>query len=466
MKKLLALLVLAVISVAVFALGSFRNGPDGKALLHVADEVALTVKVAQPEQGEIIRLVQAPGDVEAVLEVEISSEVVGKILEMPVEEGDPVKKGDLLCRLDDADYRARVTSAEANVAKLGAVITQAEADLTKAERDYTRQVRLVESDATSATELADYRTALTRARASLEVRRQELVEAKARLQSAKEDLEKTVITAAIDGVISRLSVKQGEVVVTGTMNNPGTVIMSISDLSKMQARARVDEVDVPLVQAGQKGRVYLQSEPDTPVPARVCRVASKGTKATGRDVVTFEALLEILSNDARIKPGMTANVEIEVARSNDAITVPVESVVHRMRKDLPTSVVEAFDLKQADLDVSERVRLAQYIKVVYIMEDDVAKVRLIEPGIADARNLEILKGVDMADRVIIGPYRSLDQLKDGRKVALAKEAEQKQDAPDAEGESQEEKVTQDDKQGEGKTDARDDDKALTASASP
>lgn len=421
MKGLVTLLVLVAISVGVFSLGHFRRGVDGKALLNVAEEVPLTVDVASPQQGEITRLVQAPGDVEAVLEVEISSEIVSKITEMPVEEGDAVGEGDLLCRLDDKHLLADIESGEARIAQLSAAVVQAEADLEKADRDLERQKRLSESNATSSLELRDHQTIKKKAKALLEMREHELTQAEAFLKRLREDLKKTVITAPIRGVVSRLNAKQGEVVVTGTMNNPGTVIMSISDLSKMQVRARVDEVDVPLVRPAQKSRVYLQADPDKPVPARVVRVASKGIKALGRDIVTFEALLEVLSDDARIKPGMTANVEIEVARRDDAIKIPVEAVVHRMRKDLPPEIVEAFDARQAELDLSERVRQAQYIKVVYVMSEDVAGVRLVDSGIADTRQVEIRDGITMDDVVIIGPYRSLDQLADGKKVTLPEE---------------------------------------------
>jgi HlyD family secretion protein len=245
------------------------------------------------------------------------------------------------------------------------------------------------------------------------------------------------------------------------MNNPGTVIMSIADLSSMQVRARVDEVDVPLIKPGQTGRIYLQADADVPVAARVVRVAPKGIKAQGRDVVSFEALLEVLSLDERIKPGMTANVEIEVDRRKDTITVPVEAIVHRMRKDLPEAIVEAFDARQVGLDISERVRRGQYIKVLYVMEDDKADVRLIDTGIADTRRVEIRDGVDMEDQVIVGPYRSLDQLEDGKKVALA--PDKKKEAEQAEGKD-EEKLAEDKKNDEPK-DEDNEEEVKTVSAS-
>lgn len=430
MRRLLTLVFLAAICAGIFSLGKVRRESDGKSIVHVAEEVALTVDATRPEKGLIIRLVQAPGDVEAVREVEISSEIVSKIIEMSVEEGDSVSKGDLLCRLDDKYLLAEVESGEAGVAGLRAGVMNAEADLEKAERDLARQADLSERNATSDIEVRDHVTRRKKARAVLNMREQELLQAEAFLKRTREDLKKTVITAPIDGVVSKLSAKQGEVVVTGTMNNPGTVIMAISDLSRMQVRARIDEVDVPLVTAGQKSRVYLQSAPDVPVPARVVRVSPAGTRKQGRDVVTFEALLEVLSSDHHVKPGMTANVEIEVDRREEALTVPVESVVHRMRKDLPESIVKAFDERQAGLDISERVRKGQYIKVLYVIEDETARVRLVDTGIADTRQVEIRTGINADDNVIVGPYRSLDQLEDGRKVALADDKKQEKQGED------------------------------------
>lgn len=421
MKAVWTLLVLAVICGGIFALGRLRRTDDGKPILNVADDVALTVNVATPEREKITRLVQAPGDVEAVDEVEISAEIVSKIVEMAVEEGDEVSAGDLLCRLDDSNLLADAESAAARIARLEASVVQAEVDVEKAERDYKRQLELVESNATSDLEMRDYRTRYRKAVAVHEMHTHELAEAQAFAKRIGEDLKKTVITAPIGGVVSKLNAEQGEVVVTGTMNNPGTVIMSISDLSRMQVRARIDEMDVPYVRADQPGRVYLQSEPDKPVPAKVVRVASKGTKTVGRDVVTFEALLEVLETEARVKPGMTANVEVEVDERDDAITVPVEAVVHRLRKDLPEEIVKAFDEKQAGLELSERVKRGQYIKVLFVKDGDVAKVRLIDSGIADTRRVEICDGIELEDTIIVGPYRSLDQLEDGKKIALAPE---------------------------------------------
>ena len=178
MKSIITLVVLAGISAGVFALGSFRKGDDDKSLLHIAEELAINVQVAKPEQREVIRVVQAPGDVEAVLEVDISSEIVSKIEEMPVEEGDFVKQGDLLCRLNDEFLRAAVESGQARVASLIAAVSLADADVEKADRDLNRQIRWSENNVTTVQEMLDFRTTSKKAAALLTMRQQELIDRK------------------------------------------------------------------------------------------------------------------------------------------------------------------------------------------------------------------------------------------------------------------------------------------------
>jgi HlyD family secretion protein len=424
MKTAIGIVVLGAIVAGIYLLNDYTRDEEGKSLLHVANEVEIKVEVTRPQRRDIVRTVQAPGEVEALDEVDISSEVVGKILEMPVEEGDRVEKGDLLCRLDDADFRARVLSAEANVGKLKALITQAEADLQRAELDWEQMQRLRETNASSPMELAYCRTALIGARAMLEMRHQELIEAEASLQYTREDLAKTVIDAPIDGIVSQRFAEQGEVVITGTMNNPGTRIMVISDLSKMQVRCRVDETDAPLVAASQTARIYLQSDTRRSISGEVFRVATKGTKLPGRDVVTFETLVLITADDPRVKPGMNANLEIEVAQQEDALTIPVEAVVYRKRRDLPEEFVQRYDAQQEALDAADRQHLAEYIKLVFCIEDGKACARVVRTGISDVNNVEIAEGLTLDDLVVTGPYRSLDRLKDGSPITLDEERSQ------------------------------------------
>jgi HlyD family secretion protein len=270
---------------------------------------------------------------------------------------------------------------------------------------------------------------LLKAQAAVEINCYQLAEAEAMLRRARENLRKTIITSPIDGVVSKIQAKPGEVVVTGTMNNPGTVIMTVTDLSQMQVKARVDETDVPLVRTGQSADVFLPSEPQRAIPGRVLRVATAGTKPPGRDVVTFETLILVESDDSTVKPGMTANVEIQVDRKEDALTVPVQAVVHRKRKDLPEKLVEDYDRRLAELGLTQRGATAQYLPVIFCKNEEEARPHLIRTGIADANHVEIVEGLSADQTIIIGPYRTLDQLKDGNKVKLEEPKEGSQEAP-------------------------------------
>jgi HlyD family secretion protein len=301
-------------------------------------------------------------------------------------------------------------------AKLKAAIKQSEANLQSADLDWSRLQRLRETQATSEQELAYARATLLSARAAVEMAEHQLVEAEAALQYARDDLAKTVIEAPIGGVVSQLFAEQGEVVITGTMNNPGTRIMVISDLSKMQVRCRVDESDASLVAPGQTARIYLQSDTRRSVPGDVLRVATKGTKLLGRDVVTFETLVLVGSNDARVKPGMTANLEIEVARREQALVIPVQGVVYRKRRDLPEELVKEHERQEAELEPAARQHLAEYVKIVFCVEEEKARARLVQTGVNDATGVEVIEGLTLDDAVVIGPYRSLDQLQDGSPV--------------------------------------------------
>ena len=428
MKKILLIVVGAGLVAGVFALNRIRAPESGRPLLHVATPDALPVLVTKPERQSISRIVQAPGEIEAVLEVEIRSEIPAKIEEMPVEEGDTIQAGQLLCRLNDDEYRALVESGEATINGLKASVRQAEAEAAQCQYDCNRRERLAQQDAASDHELTDYRTRLLVAQADVEVRTQALAEAEAMLRRARENLAKTVITSPVAGVVSQIHAKAGEIVVTGTMNNPGTVVMVVTDLSQMQVRARVDETDVPQVKPDQAVDIFLPSDPQRAIPGRVLRVATTGTKQTGRDVVTFETLILVDADDPSVKPGMTANVEIRVAKKENTLTVPVQAIVHRKRKDLPDKLVEDYDRRLTELDDTRRRSKAQYLKVVFCKNDDEAHPHLVRVGIANESDAELVEGINDDDLVIVGPYRTLDQLKDGTLVKLEESAKEEEES--------------------------------------
>jgi HlyD family secretion protein len=215
-------------------------------------------------------------------------------------------------------------------------------------------------------------------------------------------------------------------VIAGTTNLPGTVLMRIADLSRMRVRAEVDETDVLRVQSGQPARIYLQSGDREPISGSVDRIAPTGKKEG--EVVSFETLIAIEGEHGALRGGMTCTVEIEVRRSDDALSVPIQAVVHRRRKDLPDTPGLRDWAEQQARSPGEKAREAEarYIKVLFVMAEGVARACPVDTGLSDERRIEILSILKPGDskpgklrlkeQVIVGPFRALDELKDRQRV--------------------------------------------------
>lgn len=376
------------------------------------------VQVETPTRAAIVETITAPGNVESVEEAEIASQVVGRVVAVHVRDGDTVRAGKLLVKLDPTDASARLDSARARIDRLKAGLNQAEADLEKAQRDALRSGQLSARGVASATEVADAGTVLARSKAALRMTRQELAEAEAMERTSLQDLDRTEIKAPIDGVISGLGVEVGEIAIPGTTNLAGAVLMTVCDLEHVRVRAQVDETDVPLVRPGQPARIYPQADQRNPVAGAIDRVAAKGKKASGGEVVSFETLVRVDDARKRLRPGMTTTLEIEVDRAEDVLSLPVQAVVHRRRKDLPdTAEFRAWAEKHAR-SPGEKAQDAEirYVQIVFVEDHGIARARPVETGLSDERRIEIKDGLQPDDRVIVGPFRALDELKDGSPI--------------------------------------------------
>jgi HlyD family secretion protein len=419
-RSLLALLGLIGL-VGIVAAANLNRDPKGvKVDWQIIKPDAREVSLESPAQGAIVQTVTAPGVIEPVEEAEIASQIVGRVVEVRIKDGDSVKKGDLLVKLDETEARARLDSSAARIERLKASISQALADREKADRDVTRSMKLTSRNAATATELADARSLLAKSEAALLVAQNDLRESEAMRRTSLQDLDRTEIRSPIDGVIAGCEVEVGEVVIAGTTNLPGTVLMTVGDLSHMRVRAEVDETDVPLVKPGQPSRVYLQADPTKPIEGKVDRVAPKGKKT--EEVVSFETLVLVGPASGSLRSEMTATVEIEVRRAEDVLGVPVQAVVHRRRKDLPdTPEVRDWDRKNGrSLGEKARELAGRYVKIVFVMENGVARARPVETGISDEKRVQVLSGLKPTDKVIVAPFRALDELKDGNPITPAK----------------------------------------------
>ncbi|PJA26181.1 MAG: hypothetical protein CO189_12275 [candidate division Zixibacteria bacterium CG_4_9_14_3_um_filter_46_8] len=375
------------------------------------------VKVEEAKTSDITAMVTATGRVEAKKEVKISADVMGRIIELPIIEGQSVKPGDLLVQIDPAAY-------EADVQRSAAALKSSEALLERAELAYGRNKELFERNLLSkeAFDLSrsDYNSALAMA-----------AQAKASLDQSKNQLSKTTIRSPIEGVITSLNSEKGENVVIGTMNNPGTVIMVVSDLSAIEVKADVDETDIALVSVGQEVSISLDAFPDTTFKGKVTEIGNSAiiSGVSSQDqVVNF--LVTILIEDplGNIRPGMSATVDIATSKRNNVIGVPIQAIVMRplsdtvsadekkasesvvVAKEAAESVSSSDSLKDAP-EKSDKKDDA--VEGVFMVKSGKAKFVPVKTGIADQQNIEILKGVAQSDSVITGSYKILRELESG-----------------------------------------------------
>jgi HlyD family secretion protein len=432
--KLGLLLLLFATLVPIIAANFQHDGDYFQFKWKLDREVPLDVKLAPVARADITRTIEAPGKVEADVEVKISAQVMGRITNLPVKEGDQVKDGDLVVQLDRVQFEADVRSAESRIQRLLSSIGLSETDLVKSRRDLDRNRRLVNERAVSRSDYDDMQTLFHKDQAKLAMVRSELVEAEAMLTRAREDLLRTTIRSPLKGIVSQLMAKEGEVVVLGTMNNAGTVIMSISDPNTMVVRARIDENSVAAVKAGQKALIHFQNNAKMTLTGEVMRISPKGIKGNSgtllasssdeNQVATFETIISIHSPPSQIRLGMTASVEILVQEKKEVLTIPSPAVLHRRAKDLPAAVREHLE-DDATHRAGVKDPSRRYHQVVFVESEGKAHCRIVKTGISDESRVEVLGGLEEGERVIGGPYRVFDNLKEDKPV---KEATEKDEA--------------------------------------
>jgi HlyD family secretion protein len=403
-------------------------------------------RIAEVERADITSRISAPGRVRAVSSVDISAEVPGRVIELAVEEGDSVAQGELLLRLDDVQYKSRMRQAEAAARSAGANLSLSEARLDKFKKDKNRLEALNKQDLASAEALeradTDYRVQL----ADVEARREELARLEAARADTRNNLDKTVYRAPVFGIVSLLNVEEGEIVITGTMNNPGTVILTIADLSAMEVEAEVDETDVVNVALGQRAEISVDAFPDTTFEGTVVTVGNSGRRRGGGgsdEVINFQVKVRFDEGDPRLKPGMTADVEVETRTREEVLTVPIQALVARSRgqlekdrkaaarRDKEGASADTVDIPDTTDSRADREREKwekEVVEGVYKIVDHRAVFVLVETGIADEAMIEVTSDLSEGDRIVEGPFRVLRELKEGTRIKESGDKKRKRDS--------------------------------------
>ncbi len=382
---------------------------------------ATEVRLEAAELGDLTRTVAAPGSIEPITMVNISSQVSAKITALPFREGELVKKDDVIVRLDPQDLLARADSAKASLKSEQARLKGAEASLINARLNFDRFQQLYETNDVTKADLDGAEAQFLSAQSNKQVIEHAIEMAQAAIEQVNKDLENTTITSPIDGVVTTLNTEVGETVIVGTINNPGSVIMEIADLSEMIVKAQVDETNIAPVEEGQEARVYINAYSDREYTGKVQKVALKRQVATdGTGVFETEILLR-LDEGERLYSGLTASVEIAVESFYDVLKVPSQAVLDRRVEELPDEI----------RDSSEHVDTKKaFCRAVYRLVDGKSVVTPVTVGPSDLTHTVILGGLEAGEKVVTGPYRVLVDLK--HDMRLRDEAEAK--AENAEGE--------------------------------
>jgi HlyD family secretion protein len=420
---------------------------------------ATTVRVEEARIGELIEVVSAPGEIEPKTKVEISAKTSARIVELPYEEGDRVTKGDpeadppvpasVLVRLDSKELESRLLSAQASraaqaaqieverarIASQQASLMAQETTLEKARRDYERQCALLRTNDVSQvtcedagfrvdelqSQLQGARHNLEAAQLNLRVLEHNLEVADAGIEQAKEALSHTTITSPIDGVITRINAKVGEMVVTGMMNNPGTKILEVGDLSEMLVVAQVDESDVGKLRVDQAAQVHIQAWPDKVFPGKVRAIALSQNVGT-QGAKYYETEILLIDPSEQIFTGMTADADIEVAEHKDVLVVPSQAVLGREVDTLPIDIRDR---------LSDDEKSKTFATVVFCYIDGKAVITPVRIGASNATHTIIESGIAPGEKIVAGPFKELEKLahdqaiKDEREIKAEEEAKKK-----------------------------------------
>ncbi len=400
---------------ALLSLGTYfaLRGPD---------PIAVTTEKATVR--DITQLVSATGKIRPELEVKISPEVAGEIIEMPVVLGQPVKKGDLLIRIKPNNYIARVKQAEASLSAAQADSLQRKVQMLNDQLDLRRAQDLFTKKLISET---DYKAAETKSQvsqASFASSLHQIDVARSNLEQNEDLLSKCVIFSPMDGVISVLSNEIGErVVATGDF--AGTEVMRVANFGSMEARVDVNENDVVNVDVGDSVRIKVDAYPGKQLRGSVKQIASTATvknEGTQQEVTNFEVRIQVANSEIQLRPGMSASVEVETQSAHQVVAVPIQSVTVRSRESGQTAEQLKQDREKktgVNLSELERQTRKELQRVVFVKEGNKVRLIPVQTGIADNNFVEIRSGIKEGEEVVSGSYTAISKdLKDRSKVKI------------------------------------------------
>jgi len=406
-------IVVAVVLLALIGFGSIRSK---RAKIP-------RVTVAKVERQDIVSKVTANGKIQAEKKVELSALVMGQIVNLAVREGDRVKKGDFLLQIDKNQAVAGEAGSAAALQASLADRDSAKATMEQARRDYERARKNFEAKILSEADFQKARSTLDTASATYQATQNRIDQSRANLNGSRDTLSKTTVRAPLDGMITALPIKQGEVTVIGTMNNAGTQLMTVSDMATVEAVMMVDETDVPNVKIGQKAVINVDAYPNHPFDGLVTEVGSspilpndpdlQGLTTTS-DAINFKVRIKVIQPPDTIRPGFSVTADIITGTKPSVLTIPLAAVIVR-------------DSPKGDKTASGKIKTEEG---VYVFEKEKVRFVSVKTGLSGELSIEVTNGLAAGQQIVTGPFKALRTIKDGDKVMIEKE---KKGGPDQAG---------------------------------
>ena len=353
-----------------------------------------TVDVATISRQVISPSILSSGFLAHEEEVMLSSEVIGKVDELMIEEGDSVKAGDLVLRVDDKNFLAGLEQSEASVRINTIDIERQELRISNLERQFARSSRLYEQDLIGEEEYESLRNQLDLARIDFSSSKERLTQAEAQLDQVLDNLSKTKIISPIDGVVTSLDIKVGETAIASSTNIPGSSLMTIANPASIYTEVLVDEADIANIEIGQKAEIVAIAYPDQPMTGVVRFIANTAKIAAGRTGLSFVVKIDITDpGEVVLRPGMSCRAEIFTQQEQSVAAVPIEAII--------------FEEDRAEL------RSEHFI---FINDNGVARKTKVEVGLSDDEYQELISQVDSNIEIVVGPNREIRNLIDGDRI--------------------------------------------------
>ena len=407
-----------IAGVVVLAVGGVAYGASQK-----NKNKPTEVRIEAVEPRDLVASVTASGQVRPHTKVDLSSDITGKIVKLEVKEGDYVTKGQFLLELDAQQYEAAVQRAEAGLANAKASAAQSSASLTQAQSNYRRQMEIRKSNPNLVSEdqLEQLKTAVEVNTALADASKHNVEQSEAGLKDAKVALAKTKIYAPMSGRVTRLVVQNGETAIMGTLNKDAATLLTISDMTVLETKVKVDETDVSRIALGDSAIIQLDAFPDTTFLGKVVEISNSAVKAASAgstdQAIDYEVTIRLLNPPKDTKPDFSATAKIITDSRKQVLSIPIIALTVRENEALANKDTAGMPSAKA---ATKQVGKKDVEGVFVVGPDNKVTFRPVKVGIAGEKHFEVLSGLKLGDKIVGGTYQAIRELKDGTSVRETK----------------------------------------------